>query len=193
MGEAEVSNDKALAWVKNLAETKFPKGSMEKPVFIGSEKSWGEALFYPQVFSENHRYTSISVTSLCCADMRYVVEGTEVVTGALASHVPGKSLAEKLAFLRDMTTQTEIQLNATGTFFRTAVQQGEALAIPAGYLVVIYADADTHGLRWPIFHDNNGLLMRMVETLKALFDQYPENKTPTYKSWYDWLVDAASD
>ncbi len=97
-------------------------------------------------------------------DVRFVMEGSEIIYGVRTFDLEGASLKDKHTAMSAMTWATFLQL-VKSKGFAVQVKAGSAVAIPAGFGIVIVnkGPAVTHGLRWQVA----GSVKRMTDTLRS--------------------------
>lgn len=144
-----------------------------------------DAVFYRHLQGQN----ILSLTAYACSEARLLLGGSEVVVGWKYAEVQGKSFADKLRTLNDISAKDALELASKAGFAHHFKDRGNLIIVPAGYFVATITDGGEGAevLRWAL-HSATKFVdeMRAVkECMEGLLDAYPSFKKSLHKQFLE--------
>lgn len=163
---------------------------MRRRLAQGNE--WMKTVFGLMVVLYRKGYYSASPPAHGMPFSIVVLSGSLLMCAFAFDTIDGATLGQKLVALKSASSEHLHDLiSKYPKNFAAALSAGDLLVCPPGYLMMTWAAADTHALRWNLWLDsglhceNQGLVSRMVV---AMLHSYPTlQKDATYEHLKNWM------
>jgi len=131
----------------------------------------------------------LSFTHFCCAEVRLLLSGKELVIGWDYSELAGEGFSGKVKLLSEMGVEKAVELAKVAGFVHISDRKGCLVIIPSGFLVAsITGDAGSDFIRWCVTPPEaashyDGELFRTVGCLNDLLQSYPTLQKGLHQQW----------
>ena len=115
--------------------------------------------------------------------------GKELILSCPLDLVPGETLVAKTAYMCSMSKLQIATMVAKPNVMRCIGQNGTAVFIPAGHLVLLQSadGSTTSGLRWGICNGASEVLEGVFKSVRQMLEDYPTLADVGYKQWQTYL------
>lgn len=135
----------------------------------------------------------ISLTHFCCAEVRFLLEGSELLVAWRYDDVPGETLTQKLQALNSMNVERGMALAKRCGFVHNLVDAGSLLVVPAGMILAsVTGSKGSTFLRWCLSMKADARHFQaetraVHDALAALLAAYPSLSKGLHQQWLNHL------